>query len=64
MIKLILGDCLSKMKDIPDNSVDSIVTDPPAGISFMGKEWDRDKRGPGQLGKLDAGDSEGVLTGY
>lgn len=37
---LILGDCLDKLKDLPDNSVDSIVTDPPAGIEFMGKEWD------------------------
>lgn len=25
---------------LPDNSVDSIVTDPPYGLSFMGKEWD------------------------
>ena len=30
---------------MPDNSVDSIVTDPPAGIGFMGKEWDSDKGG-------------------
>lgn len=29
MIKLILGDCLEKMKDIPDNSVDCIITSPP-----------------------------------
>ena len=32
MIKLILGDCLEKMKDIPDGSVDSIVTDPPLSL--------------------------------
>ena len=37
MIQLIQGDCLQKMKDIPDNSVDSIVTDPPYGLGFMGK---------------------------
>jgi len=42
---LILGDCLEKLKDLADNSVDSIVTDPPAGISFMGKGWDGDKGG-------------------
>lgn len=30
------GDCLEEMKNLPDNSVDSIVTDPPYGISFMG----------------------------
>jgi len=27
------------------NSVDTIITDPPAGISFMGKEWDKDRGG-------------------
>ena len=40
--KLILGDCLIKLKDIEDNSIDSVVTDPPYGISFMGKKWDYD----------------------
>ena len=38
--KMIQGDCLEVLRDIPDNSVDACVTDPPAGISFMGKEWD------------------------
>ena len=44
---LIHGDCLEKLKDLDDNSVDLIVTDPPYGYSFMGKEWDKalpDKR--------------------
>jgi site-specific DNA-methyltransferase (adenine-specific) len=39
------GDCLELLKEMPDNSVDSVVTDPPAGIAFMGKEWDKDKGG-------------------
>ena len=39
---LYLGDCKEIMRDIPDNSVDSIVTDPPYGLSFMGKKWDYD----------------------
>jgi hypothetical protein len=43
--ELKLGDCLEKLKDIPNCSVDSIVTDPPAGIFFMGKDWDKDKGG-------------------
>lgn len=42
MIDLRLGDCLEVLKEIPDNSVDSIVTDPPYGLSFMGKKWDYD----------------------
>lgn len=36
------GDCLEILKTIPDNLVDSIVTDPPYGLSFMGKKWDYD----------------------
>ena len=36
------GDCLHVLKGLPDNSVDSIVTDPPYGLSFMGKRWDYD----------------------
>jgi len=39
------GDCLDVLRTMPDNSVDSIVTDPPAGIAFMGKDWDKDKGG-------------------
>lgn len=42
---LYLGDCKEIMRDIPDNSVDSIVTDPPYGLSFMGKKWDYDVPG-------------------
>jgi len=45
MEKLYLGDCLDVLKTLPENSVDSIVTDPPAGISFMSKGWDSDKGG-------------------
>jgi site-specific DNA-methyltransferase (adenine-specific) len=41
-MKLILNDCLLALKEIPDNSVDSVVTDPPYGLSFMGKVWDYD----------------------
>ena len=36
------GNCLDEMKKLDDNSVDSIVTDPPYGLSFMGKKWDYD----------------------
>jgi DNA modification methylase len=39
---IIKGDCIEEMKKLPENSVDSIVTDPPYGLSFMGKKWDYD----------------------
>jgi len=39
-IDIRLGDCLEVLKTIPDNSIDSVVTDPPYGLGFMNKEWD------------------------
>lgn len=36
-------DCVEGMKQLPDNSIDAIVTDPPYGLEFMGKEWDKFK---------------------
>ncbi len=38
--QLFLADCLKKLKELPENSVDSIVTDPPYGLKFMSKKWD------------------------
>ena len=40
MIELLQGDCLAVMAGMAENSVDTIITDPPYGLSFMGKEWD------------------------
>ena len=34
------GDCIETMRTLPDNSVDSIVTDPPYELGFMNKSWD------------------------
>lgn len=42
---LFYGDCAEVMKAWPDACVDALVTDPPAGIGFMGKAWDKDKGG-------------------
>jgi hypothetical protein len=42
MIDLRYGDCLDVLKTLPDSSVDAVVTDPPYGLSFMGKKWDYD----------------------
>jgi len=36
------GDCLELMKELPDNIIDSVITDPPYGLSFMNKKWDYD----------------------
>jgi hypothetical protein len=45
MSQIIHSECLQALKKLPANSVDAIVTDPPAGIAFMSKSWDRDKGG-------------------
>lgn len=38
--QILQGDCRKVLKTLPDNSVDSIVTDPPYELGFMGKSWD------------------------
>ena len=42
VVKLLLGDCLKVLKECPSRSVAAVVTDPPYGLSFMGKHWDYD----------------------
>lgn len=39
-VTLYRGDCLEVLPTLEAGSVDSIVTDPPYGLSFMGKDWD------------------------
>jgi len=38
--KIICGDCLTVMAGMEENSVEAVVTDPPYGLKFMGKQWD------------------------
>ena len=39
------GDCIEVLRTMGENSVDAVVTDPPYGLSFMGKRWDYDVPG-------------------
>lgn len=41
MFEIIHNDCLVYLKSVSENTFDSIVTDPPYGLSFMGKKWDK-----------------------
>jgi site-specific DNA-methyltransferase (adenine-specific) len=41
MIRIIQGDCRDVLRTLPDAGVDSIVTDPPYELGFMGKAWDK-----------------------
>lgn len=40
---IINGDCTVEMKNISDNSIDMILTDPPYGIDILNSLWDYDK---------------------
>jgi site-specific DNA-methyltransferase (adenine-specific) len=40
MIEIKIGDCVDRLKDLDDNSVDAIISDPPYGLKFMSKGWD------------------------
>jgi len=39
-VRILQGDCLERMAELEAGSVDAVVTDPPYGLAFMGKEWD------------------------
>jgi len=56
-----IGDCLEVLKDYPDDHFDSCVTDPPYGLEFMGKEWDK-LSGDSNIGR-GAKDGFSELTG-
>lgn len=53
--RIIVGDCIEAMKELPDDSVHAVVTDPPYGIGFMGHEWDQ----PGEFGPVTANGTPG-----
>ena len=40
MIEIKIGDCVDRLKDLADNSIDAIISDPPYGLKFMAKGWD------------------------
>lgn len=46
--RVIHGECQATMALYPDNCIDAMVTDPPAGIDFMNREWDNNKGGRDQ----------------
>lgn len=42
---ILVGDCLERLREIPDESIDAVITDPPSSIAFMNLAWDKDKGG-------------------
>ena len=55
MLSVFHGDCLEVMRALKDQSVDAVITDPPYGLEFMGKEWDGADGFRRSLNKEDAG---------
>jgi site-specific DNA-methyltransferase (adenine-specific) len=58
---LYAGDCIEVMRQMPEDSVDAIVTDPPYGLGFMGKDWDKGSR---MIGQLATGDEKRGAFAY
>jgi site-specific DNA-methyltransferase (adenine-specific) len=63
MNKVYCMDALEFLKQMPDNSVDAIITDPPYGLEFMGKEWDKFKE-TGKSNLMHGTEEEGVQGIY
>jgi hypothetical protein len=40
-VTLYHGDCLDVLRELPDESIDAVVTDPPYALEFMGRGWDK-----------------------
>jgi DNA modification methylase/transcriptional regulator with XRE-family HTH domain len=57
---LYCADAIEVMRELPAESVDAVVTDPPYGLEFMGKEWDSLSPGPAKLRKSGDTAREGV----
>jgi DNA methylase len=55
------SDARRVLAGLPDRSLDALVTDPPAGIAFMGRDWDRDHGGRDRWIEHRAQDFEAVL---
>ena len=59
-MKILQGDCIEKMKELEDNSIDTVICDPPYGLEFMGKEWDKFGVSKARAKRLLGVDNEGT----
>ena len=49
-IKLLEGDCLARLDELPENSIDSVVTDPPYHLTSIVKRFGKPNSAPAQFG--------------
>lgn len=61
--QIICGDCLEVMKGFPNDCIDTIITDPPYGLEFMGKDWDKldNKHKEGEWIPCETCDGKGIV---
>jgi site-specific DNA-methyltransferase (adenine-specific) len=52
--QILIGDCLTRMKELPDNSVDSVVCDPPYHLTSIVKRFGSENAAPCKVGKTGA----------
>jgi DNA modification methylase len=57
--EILQGDCIERMAEMEEASVDAVVCDPPYGIGFMGHEWDQ----PGEHGPIGPDEEVAVQGG-
>jgi DNA modification methylase len=53
-VRILIGDCLIRMKELPDNSVDSVVCDPPYHLTSIVKRFGAENAAPCKVGKTGA----------
>lgn len=56
------GDCVSVLREYPEGSIGAIVSDPPYGLEFMGKEWDKLQSTPTKARRAKWEDGGGFTT--
>jgi DNA modification methylase len=53
-VRILIGDCVERMRELPDNSVDSVVCDPPYHLTSIVKRFGAANAAPAQVGKTGA----------
>src|SRR5690349_6085717 len=53
-VRILLGDCMVRLRDLPDNSVDSVVCDPPYHLTSIVKRFGSENAAPAKVGQTGA----------
>ena len=53
-VRILIGDCTVRLREMPDNSVDSVVCDPPYHLTSIVKRFGTENAAPAKIGKTGA----------